>query len=58
MQDGEREADGEAALVVAFLLEPVGSVHLIAHVLGNRVVEVFLPGGELVADGVGAAFGE
>ena len=58
MQDGQREADGEAALVVAFLLEPVGAVHLLADVLGDRVVEVFLAGGELVGDGVGAALGE
>jgi hypothetical protein len=58
LQHGEREADGEAALLVAFLLEPVGAVHLLAHVLGDRLVQVLLAKGQLVGDRVGAALGE
>ena len=39
-------------------LEPVGAVHLLADVLGDRLVQVLLGLGQLVGDGVGAALGE
>ena len=58
LQHGEGEADGEAALGVALLLEPVGAAHLLADVLGDRLVQVLLRVGQLVGDGVGAALGE
>ena len=40
LQHGEREADGEAALLVALLPEPVGPIHLFPDVLGDRLVQV------------------
>ena len=46
LQHGEREADGEAAPPVALLLEPVGAVHLLADVLGDRLVQFLLVRGE------------
>ena len=58
LQHGEREADGGAALEVARLLELVGVGHLLADVLGDRLVQLLLGVGQLVGDGVGAALGE
>ena len=53
MQDLEREADVLAPLIA--LGEPLGAVHLLAHVFGDRVVERRLVGRQLVVHGVGAA---
>ena len=55
LQDGQREADGAGALVV---LQRLGAVELLAHVVGDRLVELRLGVGELVGDGVGDALGE
>ena len=58
LQDREGEADGEAALLVTGVAQPVGEVHLVADVLRDGVVEDLLVLGQLVGDGVGAALGE
>ena len=58
LQDREGEADGEAALLITGVAQPVGEVHLVADVLGDGVVEDLLVLGQLVGDGVGAALGE
>ena len=50
LEDGEREADGAGPLVV---LQRLGAVELLAHVFGDRLVEVGLGIRELVGDGVG-----
>ena len=43
LQGGEREADGDAPASLALLVgQPVGAVHLLAHVGGDLVVEVGL----------------
>ncbi len=55
LQDGEREADRAGALVV---LQRLGAVELLAHVVGDFLVEARLGVGELVGDGVGDALGE
>ena len=55
LQDREREADGARALVV---LERLGPVELLAHVLGDVLVEPRLRVRELVRHGVGDALGE
>ena len=55
LQDGEREADRARALVV---LERLGAVELLAHVVGDFLVEARLGVGELVGDRVGDALGE
>ena len=49
LQDGEREADGVAALAVQLL----GAVHPLADVVRDLLVEVLLQRGELVGDGLG-----
>ena len=53
LQDLEREADVLAALIA--LGEPLGAVHLLAHVFGDRVVERRLVGRQTVVHGIGAA---
>ena len=58
LEHGEREADGGAALEIAGLLELVGVGHLLADVLGDRLVQVLLGFGQLVGDGVSTAFRE
>ena len=55
LQDGEREADGAGPLVV---FERLGAVELLAHVVGDRLVELGLGLRELVGHGVGDALGE
>ena len=55
LQDGEREADCSGALVV---LQRLGAVELLTHVLGDFLVEPRLGVGELVWDRVGDPFGE
>ena len=55
MEDGQREADGAGALVV---LERLGTVELLAHIVGDRLVEVGLGLRELVRHGVGDALRE
>ena len=55
LQDREREADRARALVV---LQRLGAVELLAHVVGDRLVELRLGVGELVGHGVGDALGE
>ena len=55
MQDGQGKADGAGALVV---LQGLGAVELLAHVLGDGLVERALGVRELVGDGVGDALGE
>ena len=58
LQDGEREPDDVSATAFALGLQPVGAVHLLAHVLGDLRVEQRFLGRERVVDGVGAALGE
>ena len=58
LQDGEREADDGAAAALAFRLEPVGAVHLLADVLGDPLVQQRLVVGQRVRGRVGAALGE
>jgi hypothetical protein len=55
LQDGEREADGSRAFVV---LERLGAVELLAHVLGHFLVEARLGVRELVGHRVGDALRE
>ena len=55
LQDGQGKADGAGALVV---LQGLGAVELLAHVLGDGLVEGRLGVGELVGDRVGDALGE
>ncbi len=55
LQDGQGEADGAGALVV---LQGLGAVELLAHVLGDRLVERGLGVRELVGHRVGDALGE
>ena len=58
LQHGEREADGVAAATLALGGEPIGSVHLLADVLGDLVVEGHLVVGQLVLDGGGSPLRE
>ncbi len=53
LEDLEREADVLAPLIA--LGEPLGAVHLLAHVFGHRLIERGLVGRQLVVHGVGAA---
>ena len=55
LQDLQGEADAALPLAVA---QPVGPVHLLPDVGGDRPVEGLLGGREVVAGGVGAALGE
>jgi hypothetical protein len=55
LQDREREADRAGALVV---LQRLGAVELLAHVLGDVLVQVRLRGRELVRHRVGDALRE
>ena len=55
LQDLEREPDVVSPPGTVFA-DPVGAVHLLAHVVGDRFVEPGFPRGELVGDRVGAAF--
>ena len=55
LQDGQREADGAGAAVV---LQRFGAVELLAHVIGDRLVEAGLGRRQLVGNGVGDALRE
>ena len=55
LQDGQGEADGAGALVV---FQGLGAVELLAHILGDRLVERGLGVRELVGHRVGDALGE
>ena len=55
MQDSEGEANRAGTLVV---LEGLGPVEFLTHVLGDGLVEIVLGIGELVGNRVGDALGE
>jgi len=57
LQHGQREADAVAAPAIG-LHDPVRSVHAIAHVFRDRLVQRLLPLGKLVRDGLRATFRE
>ena len=58
LQDGKREADILASLVVALGSKALGPVHLLAHVIGHLGIEHGLGGRQFVIDGVGPALRE
>ncbi len=58
LQHGHREANGVAATALTLGFEPVGAVHLLPHVLGDRLVQLRLRVGQLIGHRVGNALGE
>ena len=52
LQHGQREADGVAAAPLAGPFQVIGAAHLLAHVLGDRLVQVLLALGQVVRNGV------
>jgi len=58
LQDGQGEADRVATPPLAFLHQPVGAVHLLAHVLCHLLIEHGFAIRQRVGDGGGDALGE